>query len=194
MTETGWQVIGRLAKSRRERLGLRQDELAQYGGPKVSTVGKFERAAGPFPLRTQHQMEKALGWSRTTIEQVVSWVEEHGNADEWEHDLVEEEVPDMARPLTPGSEDPEDADLRMRALERRVALLEDWREEREARDRSAAAIKVPEVGPADQPTRFRRAQGYDALREDGPDVPVIVAANEDDELSIEAEQEAEHTT
>lgn len=98
MTETGWQVIGRIAKDRRERLGLNQDQLAQYGGPRVATVGKFERAAqASFPLRTQHQVEKALGWSRGIIEQVVRSVDEGRlTAADWEHDLVEEGIPDLS--------------------------------------------------------------------------------------------------
>lgn len=100
MTETGWQAIGRIARLRRERLGLKQEDLARYGGPKVSTVGKFERAAQDnFPLRTQHQMETALGWSRTIIEQVVRWVDEGRPAEDWEHDLIEEDIPDLGRPL-----------------------------------------------------------------------------------------------
>lgn len=98
MTETGWQAIGRIARSRRERLGLKQEDLADYGGPGVSTVGKFERAAQEsFPLRTQQQMEKALGWSRTIVEQVVSSIDEGTlTAEEWEHDLIEEDVPDLS--------------------------------------------------------------------------------------------------
>jgi transcriptional regulator with XRE-family HTH domain len=105
MTENGWQAIGRLAKARRERLGLNQDELAQYGGPRVATVGKFERAAqSNFPLRTQHQLEHALGWTRGTIENFVSAWDEEGadNADlvkQWQHDLVDDDIPDMGRPL-----------------------------------------------------------------------------------------------
>lgn len=99
MTENGWEAIGRIAKLRRERLELRQDELAQYGGPKVSTVGKFERGQANFPLRTQHQMEKALGWSRTIVEQVVNSVDAGTlTAEEWEHDLVYEDIPDMSQP------------------------------------------------------------------------------------------------
>lgn len=102
MTENGWQVIGRIAKARRERLGLKQDELAQYGGPGVATVGKFERAAQEsFPTRTQHQMENALGWTRTVIEQVVGSIDDGTlAATDWEHDLIEENVPDLSRPRT----------------------------------------------------------------------------------------------
>ncbi|HEY0889429.1 MAG TPA: helix-turn-helix domain-containing protein [Nocardioides sp.] len=112
MAETGWQAIGRIAKARRERLGLNQDELAQYGGPKVATVGKFERAAQEsFPLRTQHQIEKALGWSRGTIEQVVGSINEGTlTAADWEHDLVVEDVPDMSRPIVPPAEDGSSSD------------------------------------------------------------------------------------
>lgn len=105
MTETGWEAIGRIARLRRERLGLNQDELAQYGGPRVATIGKFERARqASFPLRTQHQIENALGWSRGTIEQVVSSIDAGKlTADDWEHDLVEEHIPDLSKPTTPGA-------------------------------------------------------------------------------------------
>lgn len=99
MTESGWQAIGRIARLRRERLGLKQEDLARYGGPGVSTVGKFERAAQEsFPLRTQHQMENALGWSRTIVEQVVNSIEDGSlKAEDWEYDLVHEDVPDLSR-------------------------------------------------------------------------------------------------
>lgn len=117
MTETGWQAIGRLAKARRERLGLNQDELAQYGGPRVSTVGKFERAAqDSFPLRTQHQIEKALGWTRGTVEQFVAAFDE-GDLDmgDWEHELVVDDVPDMSQPRADLVSD-DDAERAMQSL------------------------------------------------------------------------------
>lgn len=100
MEENGWQAIGRIAKARRERLGLKQDELAHYGGPRVATVGKFERAAqDTFPTRTQHQIENALGWQRTIIEQVVNSINDGSlSAGDWEHDLIHEDVPDLSRP------------------------------------------------------------------------------------------------
>lgn len=112
MKETGWQVIGHIAKARRERLGLNQDELAQYGGPKVATVGKFERAAQEsFPLRTQHQMENALGWARGTVEQVVNSIDDGSlTMEDWEHDLVVEDVPDMSRPVLPPTSDGDDVE------------------------------------------------------------------------------------
>jgi hypothetical protein len=107
MKETGWQIIGRIAKARRERLGLKQDELSLYGGPGVATVGKFERAAqDSFPTRTQHQIENALGWSRTTIEQVVGSIDDGTlTAKDWEHDLINEDVPDLSKPMVAGGDD-----------------------------------------------------------------------------------------
>lgn len=109
MAETGWQAIGRIAKARRDRLGLNQDELALYGGPKVATVGKFERAAQPsFPLRTQHQFEKALGWGRGSIEQfVAAWDAGDLDTTDWEHDLVFEDIPDLSTTVPPENDDPE---------------------------------------------------------------------------------------
>ena len=100
MTDNAWEVIGRLAKGRRERLGLRQEELRQYGGPGVSTVGKIERAAqANFPLRTQQQLEKALGWPRGTIEEVIQSVDVDKDWDaigpDWEADLLEHNLPDL---------------------------------------------------------------------------------------------------
>lgn len=102
MKETGWQAIGRIARERRERLGLKQEQLALYEGPGVSTVGKFERAAqASFPLRTQHQMEKALGWSRGTIEQFVAAFDAGQlDPDDWGHDLILEDVPDLDHEVT----------------------------------------------------------------------------------------------
>ncbi|WP_182377844.1 helix-turn-helix domain-containing protein [Nocardioides sp. WS12] len=107
MNENGLQAIGRVAKARRERLGLNQDELAQYGGPKVATVGKFERAAAEsFPLRTQHQIENALGWTRGTVEEFAAAVDEGVlEMGDWEHELVVENIPDLSRPVVPAGAD-----------------------------------------------------------------------------------------
>lgn len=100
MTDNGWAVVGGLVKARRERLGLKQEQLAPRGGPGVSTVGKVERGAqASFPLRTQHQLEKALGWRHGTIADVLETVTRGEWGDlgpDWSTDLVEENVPDMA--------------------------------------------------------------------------------------------------
>lgn len=101
MTETGWQAIGRVAKARRERLGLDQADLALYDGPKVSTVGKFERATAKLSPKTHQQIETALGWSRGVIDDFVTAFDEgDAHVQEWEHDLVFEDIPDLTRPLT----------------------------------------------------------------------------------------------
>ena len=103
MTETGWQAIGRIARKRRERLRLRQDELAHYKGPKVATVGKFERAAQEnFPPRTQQKMEAALGWPDGTIRDFVAAWESPtfppSKLHDWGKRLVDEDLPDTRRP------------------------------------------------------------------------------------------------
>lgn len=106
MTETAWEAVGRLVKARRERLGLNQDDLHLYGGPKVSTVGKCERAAQDrFPLRTQHQLENALGWRRGAIEEIISAVETSDwyadQREDYENDLINANIPDLSHPTEP---------------------------------------------------------------------------------------------
>jgi transcriptional regulator with XRE-family HTH domain len=92
--ETGLERIGRIAKLRRERLGLRQHDLASLGGPKVATVGKFERGAQEnFPPRTQRQMEIALGWTPGVVEEFIAAVDEgSGTVDDWEYDLIHDDA------------------------------------------------------------------------------------------------------
>ena len=73
----GWKAIGAIARARRERLGLKQDDVARRGGPGVSTIGKFERGAqANYPWRTQHQIERALGWRQGVIDQYVRGVDQ----------------------------------------------------------------------------------------------------------------------
>lgn len=141
MTETGWQAIGRIARLRRERLGLKQEDLALYGGPKVSTVGKFERAAqDSFPMRTQHQMENALGWGRTIVEQVVKSIDAGElTAEDWEHDLVEEDVPDLSRPFDPTGPAIDQFDAHTLALKALLATVPPERRE-EAFTRAVTAL------------------------------------------------------
>lgn len=121
-----WVVIGELVRRRRDRLGLKQDELKARGGPGVATVGKIERAAQDgFPLRTQHQLEKALGWSLGTIEEVMADVAENAaTADDWADETVGAAVPDMSETPTTADGGLEDLEARLRALELRVARLE----------------------------------------------------------------------
>ena len=108
MTETAWEVVGRLVKARRERLGLDQDDLRLYGGPGVSTVGKCERAAQDrFSLRTQHQIQNALGWGRSAIEEIISaaetndWYADRDQCEDFENDLINASIPDLSHPTEP---------------------------------------------------------------------------------------------
>ena len=105
MTDNAWQVVGRLVKARRERLGVAQGDLQKHGGPGVTTVSKIERAAqANFPLRTQQQLEQALGWRRGTVEDVVEAVTDGA----WERigedlqaQLVEHDLPNLAATPAP---------------------------------------------------------------------------------------------
>lgn len=101
MTETEWERVGRLARNRRERLGLGQGELKDYGGPGVVTVRKLERATQPnFPSRTRRAMERALGWKVGEIDRLLRiheepwWADEQMRA-EFETELIEENLPDL---------------------------------------------------------------------------------------------------
>jgi len=106
MTDNAWQVVGRLVRARRERLGLAQGDLQAHGGPGVTTVSKVERAAqANFPLRTQQQLEHALGWRRGTIEEVIHAVDVAKDWDtigpDWEFDLIDDNVPDLTQTVAP---------------------------------------------------------------------------------------------
>lgn len=202
MTESGWQAIGRIAKARRERLGLNQDELAQYGGPRVATVGKFERAAqSSFPLRTQHQMERALGWTRGVIEEVIGSINVDQSAvEDWEYELIEENIPDLGGPAEPleevsfsAAKDTLVAVLRLiepgfrnQAVRAALLAMAPFLSSRGIDEitgggdghadntRRSAPTKAPEAGPAQQPA----ADDYALAAHDDPDNPP--GASEDD--------------
>jgi len=149
MTENGWQVIGRLARARRERLGLRQEQLRDLGGPGVVTVGKIERAAqATFPLRTQQQMEKALGWARGTIHDVVEAVDQAKDWDaigpDWEVDLVERDLPDLTK--APGDDEDELVPAKRAAELSDAELLAELTYRVRQYAQATAATRAPTVG------------------------------------------------
>lgn len=159
MTNIGWAAIGEIARKRRERLGLNQDELARYGGPKVATVGKFERAAQEsFPLRTQHQIETSLGWGRGVIEQVVSSLNEGRlNQEDWEHDLVEEDIPDLSQPAATVHDLPlpdVSADARRLALGTIVDLIPEERRDEATRAAIRTLLGFTDEAMAAEPTPY----------------------------------------
>lgn len=199
MTENGWQAIGRIAKARRERLGLNQDELAQYGGPRVATVGKFERAAQEtFPLRTQHQIEKALGWSRGIIEQVVESIEQGELTPEtWEHDLIFEDVPDMSLPVTLDEQHADAFDDALSALRYIFKLVDPARREEALRLAIGAMLPLVTVPDAAQLGRDLRVafppRGGDGDGEAAPTKADLELAAHDEAHSIEDEQGHDET-
>lgn len=192
MTNIGWAAVGEIARKRRERLGLNQDQLALYGGPKVATVGKFERAAQEnFPLRTQHQIEKALGWVRGTVEQVVGSINEGRlTLDDWEYDLVEEDVPDMSRPLAPVHEIPQDdpmADpltMRLHTVRAILTLVPESRQEEAVQAALRTLLTFSDVATASA----ELAEVHHLSDPPGTTETSVKAAH-DDEVPIERGQE-----
>ena len=149
MNETEWQRVGRLARARREHLGLVQGDLADYGGPKVSTVGKIERAAqAEFPTRTQHQLENALGWKRGEVRRIRDL-----DGEEWyrndaamredaERGLIEDDIPDLSAPSPPANAqapDLSDSDLLAELTYRMKRYAADATRGREDDGRESAA-------------------------------------------------------
>lgn len=100
------QTLGRLVRARREYLSLGQGDLADLGGPKVSTVGKIERAAqANYPTRTQQQIERALGWDLGTVRRILAapaepWWRDKGMREDFEAELVEAAPPALAPAAT----------------------------------------------------------------------------------------------
>jgi transcriptional regulator with XRE-family HTH domain len=105
MITDGMELLAKMTRLRRERIGLGQDELADYGGPAVTTVGKIERGVqSRYAPRTLQQMDKALGWPRGTCAEIISaplegWWESQG--DDYEHQWVEWDLPDLTEPSRP---------------------------------------------------------------------------------------------
>lgn len=165
-----WKEAGRIGKLRRERIGLKQEDLRLYGGPKVSTVGKFERGTqAQFPTRTQHQIENALGWPRGSIDDIRRTIED-GNWEFWKNDyeerLVEDDIPDLSAPV--------DLDRQVRRaselsddelLAELTYRIKKYASELGGGDGHAddaggsPSTKPPEAGPANQPVKRDLARG-----------------------------------
>lgn len=99
-TKDGWELLGHIAKERREYLGLRQTEIAKYGGPGKSTVGKIENGRQQaFPPKTLRSLERVYGWDTGAIAAIVaapsqSWFETFGE-EGFAHDYIEAPIPDL---------------------------------------------------------------------------------------------------
>lgn len=132
-----WKFLGYVTKERREFIGLSQEELARYGGPKKSTVGKIENARETsYSPRTMQQMEKALGWDRGTTRLILMAGHEYDEdmRESVAADYIEAELPDLTGSPSVGGVD-EDEDT---FLYRRPAGLTDeqWRRLRARTDAS----------------------------------------------------------
>jgi transcriptional regulator with XRE-family HTH domain len=68
-----WDFLAQVVRERRENIGLSQEEVYEYGGPKKSTVGKIENARETsYSTRTLQQLEEALGWDRGAVDQLLA--------------------------------------------------------------------------------------------------------------------------
>lgn len=129
ITDESWKFLGNVVKARREFIGLSQEDLALYGGPKKTTVSKLERGAEPHPgIRSQQAIERVLGWERGTIREILA-LSVSDDAIEREvcaRDFIEDELPDLTAPLSPGAATARDLTTRelLDELERRLALAE----------------------------------------------------------------------
>lgn len=137
-SKRAWQFLARITKERREFIGLSQEELATYGGPRKSTVGKIENARETsYSPRTQQQLEKALGWSRGSVRMILLAGTEYDEEDleSVAADYIEAELPDLTISVG-GSDDDEDtllyrrpagiADEKWRQLRARTRNLVEW--------------------------------------------------------------------
>jgi len=169
MSETGWQVIAGLVAARRRRLGLKQEELRLHGGPAVSTVSKVERAAqANFPLRTQQQLEHALGWPAGTITDVIESVDVAKDWDaigpDWVNSLVNDNLPDLAADAGPGETvrravELSDAEL-LAELTHRVRTYAEALEKAPPVPAAAVAPLSPRVAVLDELVRRGRNPGW----------------------------------
>lgn len=77
-------------------MGMRQEDLPS--GPSSATVRKIEHGDGPFPARTQHQVEASLGWDQGSIMRALSIHEEPW----WDNpEMAADYVREMVEPPTP---------------------------------------------------------------------------------------------
>lgn len=85
--------MGRVARARRERLGLKQELGPRLG---KTTVGKIENGrmenGGKIPPRTQQHLEKALGWERGSVLELYRYV----STDMWDPATLDDDY-DMER-------------------------------------------------------------------------------------------------
>ncbi len=66
--EPGYPLLAHVARARRHRLRMSQQDVAEAGGPSFSSVQNIERGDGPFTRRTCLKVDTALAWPARTAE------------------------------------------------------------------------------------------------------------------------------
>lgn len=72
--EPGYALLAHVARARRRRLRMSQQDVAEAGGPSYSSVQHIERSTGSLTQRTLLKIDTALGWPAGTARCLV-----HGN-------------------------------------------------------------------------------------------------------------------
>lgn len=55
--------FGQIVRSRREELGIQQEDLDQYGGPSSTTLSRIERGIAPPSAKTLRKLDVGLRWA-----------------------------------------------------------------------------------------------------------------------------------
>ncbi|CAN7193450.1 helix-turn-helix transcriptional regulator [Knoellia sp. LjRoot47] len=96
-----WKTIGNIVRWRRKQVGITQEQVAEYGGPGKTTMGKIENGRmEPFPAEAQQDLEKVLGWKFGRIRELHSLLMEFGEEiaeEEMAPEGAIEALPDLAR-------------------------------------------------------------------------------------------------
>lgn len=68
-----WDALASAVRSRREKMGLRQADLEEYGGPSSGTVRNIEQAARTrYSTKTKVQIERALRWRDGLVDDILA--------------------------------------------------------------------------------------------------------------------------
>lgn len=64
--------FGQIVRSRREELGIQQDEVIEHGGPSSTTMGRIERGSDSDPSpKTLRKLDIGLSWHPGTAKHVL---------------------------------------------------------------------------------------------------------------------------
>ena len=64
MTELDLPRFGRLVRTRREELGIQQEEVDDHGGPSSTTMSRVERGIAPPSAKTLRKLDAGLQWQQ----------------------------------------------------------------------------------------------------------------------------------